>query len=167
MQLLSKFFDIVLPFFKKSESKNVFQVDIPEEIKSLIFFERDLKSKNRFKKTSKIIKTYTGKTNIEFFHFINSKLFKNCIQDFLDGKDLSEISKNTQFSSATLRKLMLCNDLRCIDELSDMAIGKKFLENGSNVQLNEKLVLRVGLSQQTLYFLGRSVSLLSKSAKQN
>lgn len=167
MQLLSKFFDIVLPFFKKAESKNVFQVEIPEEIKSLIFFERDLKSKNRFKKTSEILKTYTGKTNIEFLHFINSKLFQSCVQDFLNGKDLSEIAKTTQFSSATLRKLILCNDLRCINELSDMAIGKKFLENGSNVELNEKLASRVGLSQQTLYFLGRSVSLHSKSAKQN
>jgi hypothetical protein len=167
MQLLSKFFDIVLPFFKKSETKNTFQAEIPKEIKDLIFFERDLNSKNHFKKTSRILKTYTGKTNIEFVHFINSKLFSNCVQDFLGGKDLSEIAKKTQFSSATLRKLMLCNDVRCIRELSDMAIGEKFLENSPNVALNEKLGLRVGLSQQTLYFLGRSVSQISRDAKQN
>lgn len=167
MQLLSKFVDIILPIFKKTEIKNTLHAEIPEEIKSLIFFERDLKAKSHFKKTSKILKTYTGKTNIEILHFINSKLFKDCVQDFLNGKDLSEIAKNTQFSSATLRKIMLCNDVRCLEELSDIAIGKKFLANGSSVVLNDKLSLRVGLSRQTLYFLGSSVSRVSKGAKQN
>lgn len=167
MQLLSKFFDIILPIFKKPENKNTFQTDVPEEIKSLIFFDRDLKTKNYLKKTSIVLKTYRGKTNIDFLHFINSKLFSNCVHDFLEGKDLSEIAKNTKFSSATLRKLMLCNDVRCIEELSDMAIGKKFLENGADNVLNEKLRSRVGLSQQTLYFLGRSVSRHLKYTKQN